>query len=60
VFSTQYVRNQRDATIEEMFGDVFSERSAPRLPLEENPETAVRRVGGRCEMAASLGVSVLE
>jgi hypothetical protein len=37
--------------------------SVPRLYNEEllqlrgNLETAVRRVGGRCEMAASLGVT---
>jgi hypothetical protein len=42
---------------------VFSVRSFPRLynkdqvPLEESLETAVRRVGGLCDMAASLGVS---
>jgi hypothetical protein len=41
-------------------------RSEPRLynegqlPLEESLETAVRRVGGWCEMAASLVVSELE
>jgi hypothetical protein len=28
--------------------------------MRESPETAVRRVGGWCEMAASLGVSQLE
>jgi hypothetical protein len=42
---------------------MFSVWSIPRvynkgkLPLEESLETAVRRVGGWCEMAASLGVS---
>jgi hypothetical protein len=51
---------QPDATIEELFKEVFSVRSVPRLynedhlPLRESPETAFRRVGGWCEMAASL------
>jgi hypothetical protein len=54
------------ATIEELLEALFSVRSIPRLynesqlPLEqslETLETAVKRVGGRCEMAASLGVS---
>jgi hypothetical protein len=41
-------------------GAVFSVRSVPRLyagdqlPLRQSLETAVRRVGGWCEMAASL------
>jgi hypothetical protein len=30
------------------------------LRLRESPETAVRRLGGRCKMAASLGVSGVE
>jgi hypothetical protein len=47
-------------TTEEQLEAVFSVWSAPRLykedqpPLREGPETAVRRVGGWCEMAASL------
>jgi hypothetical protein len=54
------------ATIKELLGVVFSLRSVPMLyneeqpPLEESLETAVRRVGGWCEMAASLGVSGAE
>jgi hypothetical protein len=53
------------ATTGELLEVVFSVRSVPRLcnegqlPLEECVETAVRRVGGWCEMAASLGVSVV-
>jgi hypothetical protein len=53
----------RHATIEELLEAVFSVRSVPslynegQLSLEENPETALRTVGGWCEMAASLGVS---
>jgi hypothetical protein len=41
-------------------------RSVPRLyneeqlRLQESLETAVKRVGGWCEMGASLGVSQLE
>jgi hypothetical protein len=48
---------RRERTIMEA---VFSVQSVPRLynedqlPLRESPETAVRRVGGWCEMAASL------
>jgi hypothetical protein len=40
--------------------DTFSVRSVPRLydedqlPLQESLESAVRRVGGWCEMAVSL------
>jgi hypothetical protein len=51
------------ATIEELLEVVFSAQSVTRLynegqvPLEESLETAVRRVGGWCEMAASLGIS---
>jgi hypothetical protein len=50
------------ATIEELLEAVFSVRSVPRLYnesqllLEESLWTVVRRVGGWCEMAASLGV----
>jgi hypothetical protein len=50
----------------EMFEAVFSMRSVPKLYIEdqlrlrESLETAVRKVGGWCEMAASLGVSQLE
>jgi hypothetical protein len=45
---------------EELLSAVFSVRSVLRLynedqlPLEESPETAVRRVGGWCETAACL------
>jgi hypothetical protein len=45
---------------------MFSVQSVPRLynegqlPLEGSLETAVRRVGDWCEMAANLGVSQLE
>jgi hypothetical protein len=51
------------ATIEELLDVVFYVRSVPglhnegQLPLEESLETAVKTVGGWCEMAASLGVS---
>jgi hypothetical protein len=51
------------ATTEELLKAVFSMRSVPRLyneellRLRESLETAARRVGGWCEMAASLGVS---
>jgi hypothetical protein len=54
------------ATISELSETVFSVRPVPRLynegqlPLEESLETAVRREGGYCEMAASLGVSGVE
>jgi hypothetical protein len=53
------------ATIE-LLEAVFSVRSVQRLykegllPLEESLETAVRRAGVWCEMAASLAVSQLE
>jgi hypothetical protein len=49
-----------DWTIEELFKAVFSVRPVlglykeGQLPLRERLETAVRRVGGWCEMAASL------
>jgi hypothetical protein len=48
-----------------MLGEVFSMWTMPRLynekqQLQESLETAVSRIGGWCEMAASLGVSVLE
>jgi hypothetical protein len=52
--------------IMERLGKVFSVRSVPRLyneeqlRLRESLETAVRRVGGWCEMAGSLGVSGME
>jgi hypothetical protein len=51
------------ATIEELLEAVFCVRSVPRLynedqlRLRESSETAVRRIGGWCEMAASLGAS---
>jgi hypothetical protein len=51
------------ATTEELLEAVVSVRSVPRLynegelPLEESLEMEMRRVGGWCEMAASLGVS---
>jgi hypothetical protein len=54
------------ATIEEMLEMLFSVWSMPRLynedqlPVEESLETAVRRVGGWCEMAGSLGMSGVE
>jgi hypothetical protein len=54
------------AVIEELLEALFSVRSVPRLynegqlQLRESLETALRSVGGRCEMAASLGVSHLE
>jgi hypothetical protein len=54
------------ATIEELSEEEFSVRSVPRLynegrlPLEESPETIVRRVGDWCQMTASLGVSRVE
>jgi hypothetical protein len=56
----------RDATVEEMFGELISLRSVPRLCNEEQLrlrdsfETAVRRVGIWCEMTASLGESALQ
>jgi hypothetical protein len=48
---------------EKLLGEVFSVWSVPRLyneeqlQLQESLETAVRRIGGLCEMAASLGVN---
>jgi hypothetical protein len=48
------------AIIEELLEVVFSVRSVPRLykekqlQLRESLETVVKRVGGWCEMAASL------
>jgi hypothetical protein len=57
---------KRHATTEELLEAVFSVRSVPRLfnegqlPLEESLETAVKRVGGWCKMAATLVVSQLE
>jgi hypothetical protein len=53
----------KHAIIEELLEVMFSVRSLPwldnedQLPLEMSFETAVRRVGGWCEMTASLGVS---
>jgi hypothetical protein len=50
----------------ELLEAVLSVRSVPRLydegqlPLEKILETAVRRVRGWCEMAASLGLSGAE
>jgi hypothetical protein len=50
--------------MEELLEVMFSVRPIPRpynegqLTLEESHETAVGRVLGWCEMAASLGVSV--
>jgi hypothetical protein len=47
-------------TKEELFEPGFSVRSVPKLyneeqlRLQDSLETAVRRVGGWCEMAASL------
>jgi hypothetical protein len=47
------------ATIK-LLEEVFSVQSVLRLhnedqlPLRKSPETAVKRVGGRCEMVASL------
>jgi hypothetical protein len=52
--------------MEELLGEVFSIRFVPRLYIEEqlqlqgNLETAMRRVGGWCEMAVVLEVSQLE
>jgi hypothetical protein len=51
------------ATTEELLEAMFSVRSVPRLQnkeqlrLRESLETAVTKVGGECEIAASLGVS---
>jgi hypothetical protein len=58
------VRDATDTheTIEELLETVFSVRFVPRLyneeqlALRDTLETAVRRAGGRCEMAATLGV----
>jgi hypothetical protein len=53
-------------TIQKLLEAVFSVRPVPRLydegqlPLVLSVETTVRRVGGWCEIAASLGVSELE
>jgi hypothetical protein len=50
-------------TMEEPLGTVFSVRSVPRLYNKgqlPSLETAVRRVIGLCEMAASLEVSGVE
>jgi hypothetical protein len=62
VVSTRSERQPRD-TIEELFEEVFSMLSVPRLYNEEqlrvleSLETVVRIVGGWCETVASLGVS---
>jgi hypothetical protein len=51
------------ATTEELLEVVSCVRSMPRLynegqlPLEESFDTTVKRVGGWCGMASSLGVS---
>jgi hypothetical protein len=61
--STQSERRLCDATRKELPEAVFSMRSVPRLyneeqlRLRERLETAVRLVGGWCEMDASLGIS---
>jgi hypothetical protein len=53
-------------TIEDLLEVAFCVQSMLRLynegqlPLEESFEAAVRRVGGWCEMAASLVVSGVE
>jgi hypothetical protein len=53
-------------TIEELLESVLTVWSVPRLyneeqlPLEKSIETALKRVGGWCETAASLGVSQFE
>jgi hypothetical protein len=53
------------AAIDELLKAVLSVRSVPRLykeeqlRLRESLETAVRKVGGWCEMAASLGVGAM-
>jgi hypothetical protein len=57
------VETNTHVTIEELLEAVFSVRSVPKLynegqlPLEESLERAVRRLGGWCEMAVSLGVN---
>jgi hypothetical protein len=48
--------------MEELLEVVFSVQSVSlynedQLPLERNLEMAVRRIGGWCQMAISLGVS---
>jgi hypothetical protein len=56
----------KHATVEELLEAVFSVRSVTylynegQLPLEESLETALRRVWGWYDMAASLGVSGVE
>jgi hypothetical protein len=56
------VATDKHTIIEELLETVFTMRSVPRLcdegqlPLKESLKTAVRRVGGWCKMAASLGV----
>jgi hypothetical protein len=50
------------ATIEELLEALFSVWSMPslynkyQLPLQKSSETAVRTVGGWCEVVVSLGV----
>jgi hypothetical protein len=52
------------ATTEEPLEGVFSMRyvlmlyNEGQLPLEQSLETALRRVGGWCEMVASVGVAL--
>jgi hypothetical protein len=65
VLSTRSVRWLHESIIH-LFGEMFSMRSVPRLYNEEqlrlleSLEMAVRRVGGWCQMAASLGISRVE
>jgi hypothetical protein len=60
------VVTDKHTIIEELLEVVFPVRSSPRLynedqlQLETSLQTAVRRIGGWCEMAASLGVSRVE
>jgi hypothetical protein len=61
VFSTRCLRCLRDATIEDLLEEVLSMQSVPRLCNGDQLRldslgTAVRRVGGWCEMAVSVGV----
>jgi hypothetical protein len=66
MFSARSVGYLCDRTIEELLREAFSMRSVPRLcneeqlRLRESIEPAMRRVGGWCEMAASLGVPGVE
>jgi hypothetical protein len=60
------VATDEHATVEELLEAMLSVHSVPRLykqkqlRLRGSLETAVRTVGGWCEMAASLGVSQVE